>query len=967
MLFSNEHKSSRIRPLARFDTRPGLVAFLEGPKLLLATDAILFVLIVVFPFIMGGREAWGHRILITLAMALGCVWSLHKVRTGGRLLLMAVEPLIIAGLLLVWFQTVPLSPQVLSLISPEYERLLPGWTATQLVPTRQSVTAAWNTASLLPTETRHAFLMLLSYGVIAIVVAQRLATEGDCHRILKLVGLSGILMAVFAFVQLTFSNDHFFWFYRQPYTGTSEILKGAFTNRNHFAQFLALAIGPLIWWMMSARSNKTDGIRQLKGLGPATSNHSRFDNIVDVKMLMMVCAAGGVVVSIMLSLSRGGMMAASVASVICLASLWKSGRLGAPIAVVIIGVGGIAITGIMFVGKEKIEDRIDQLASADADSLDPGNARRSIWKANSLAVRAFPMLGCGVGSHRYVYPVYMDDFCNFRGTVFSHAESSYVNLATETGLAGLALVALGMLFVTGRIVWHLLKRTDPERIAALAAVMASLAAGIFHATVDFIWYVPAIVVVTIVLGVVGLRLCTGFRPELGIPFPRIGWLIGGVGCLLVLWQVQPGLERRVAGERWWNEYKNTSNDLEKSRAVAQEMSEYESDSEKDPSAVTNSGIAERLPEERESAESAGYSKPATDDDEILKLSARVNLLMKGTKADPQHVDTLHELSLLSLKLFQLRQRISEIPLSEIQIRDAAISNFHSTEEMHAWLKKAFGRNIKLLVMSDQMARRALALCPVKGEAYMILLHTNFLRDIDDSSRESLINQALLAGGHDPYVRYFVGECLLTEGRIEGALEQWQHAFHSIAEFRTEICRNLSHHLAVDFVITTFKPSISELDEVLTAYREEGRKSDIEKLLYVISEETTRSFTSESATSLEDADHRSSRPHETAKYVSLLMAGHQAAHAFELYDQSENMLRLALKCDETSYWPHHALGLLLLKQERFTEAVEMFEWCYEQNPGDSTVEGLVVESRHRALRKRTSVQEASFSAENYNPL
>ena len=42
-----------------------------------------------------------------------------------------------------------------------------------------------------------------------------------------------------------------------------------------------------------------------------------------------------------------------------------------------------------------------------------------------------------------------------------------------------------------------------------------------------------------------------------------------------------------------------------------------------------------------------------------------------------------------------------------------------------------------------------------------------------------------------------------------------------------------------------------------------------------------------------------------------------------------MLRLALDCDETAYWPHHAMGLFLLNQERYTEAGEMFEWCFEQ--------------------------------------
>ena len=130
---------------------------------------------------------------------------------------------------------------------------------------------------------------------------------------------------------------------------------------------------------------------------------------------------------------------------------------------------------------------------------------------------------------------------------------------------------MGMLFVVGRILWHLLKRTETRtRRSAGPLCMASLVAGLFHAAVDFIWYVPAIVVITIVLGVTGLRLCTGFRPELGIPFPRIGWLIAGVGCLLVLCRVQPDLAQRVAGERCWTQYKNTSNDLDASLQTATE-------------------------------------------------------------------------------------------------------------------------------------------------------------------------------------------------------------------------------------------------------------------------------------------------------------------------------------------------------------------------------------------------------------
>ncbi|MFN9719528.1 MAG: hypothetical protein ACK58L_12585, partial [Planctomycetota bacterium] len=41
------------------------------PKLVWAADILIAILLIVFPFIMGGREAWGHRTLITLAMLLG--------------------------------------------------------------------------------------------------------------------------------------------------------------------------------------------------------------------------------------------------------------------------------------------------------------------------------------------------------------------------------------------------------------------------------------------------------------------------------------------------------------------------------------------------------------------------------------------------------------------------------------------------------------------------------------------------------------------------------------------------------------------------------------------------------------------------------------------------------------------------------------------------------------------------------
>ena len=104
-------------------------------------------------------------------------------------------------------------------------------------------------------------------------------------------------------------------------------------------------------------------------------------------------------------------------------------------------------------------------------------------------------------------------------------------------------------------------------------------------------------------------------------------------------------------------------------------------------------------------------------------------------------------------------------------------------------------------------------------------------------------------------------------------------------------------------------------------------------------EVTRSAST--APGSDTASALSEQSQDTSRRVNLLMAGHQAAHAFGLHEQSEDMLRLALACDETAYWPHHAMGLLLLSQERYAEACEMLQWCVEQNPGDSHVEEILL--------------------------
>ena len=948
-------KSSRSGSKSINSTRFGDAALWtlpSRPLLLWITDAIIVALVVVFPFIMGGREAWGHRTLISLSTLLGFVWGLHRFRTGGRFVLLAVEPLIVAGLLLVWFQTVPLTSDTLHRLSGEYQRLLPFWSETQIPASGQSAITEWSTASLYPTETQHALLMLISYGIIAVVVAQRLSTEEDCYLLLKLLGFSGVLMAVFATVQLLTSNDRFFWFYKQPYTGTKEILKGAFTNRNHFAQFLSLSIGPLLWWLLVGRKNtQPPVVLQRKGLGPAHGNHSQFDNVVDPKMLLLICAIGGVVLSVMLTLSRGGMIAAAVVSAITFAGLWKSGRVNSSLAVVLVALGVIAIGGLLVFGSDRIEDRVGQLVSADADQIDRSSARRTIWTADFLAMKAFPIVGTGVGSHRYVYPTYMEKLADFSDISFSHAESSFVNLGLETGGVGLGLLGLGLLYMISRLMWHIARRTEPERVAALAAVLAGLLGGVVHATVDFIWYVPAIVVITIILGVIGLRLCSGFHPQQGLFMPRIAWIAGGLICLGVLCRSQPELASRVAGERFWYQYLIANFD-ERRMAEERRNSLAELDIDEDDDQELTDSQSDQSTIDPSGENIASYeddAKSEVADGRLNSLRHQINLLKASLKANPRQALAALHLADKCREMFELLQQKAENPLPLIQVRDTVlVSKFSTAGDMHRFLKRAFGPPIRLVLLSDELCRRSLALCPLQDKAYDNLILTSFIRDPADRLHEDLISQTLLLGSNNPGTRYSIGQTLLLDGKPAEALKHWSVVFHSNKQMRLAICSRLGSRYAVDIVLTEFQPTVDELQEVLTAYALFQRKQDIEKLLYVVAEKTRQSLAVDTSGG------------DPERHRSLLMQSYLAAYELKLFDKCEELLQLAIVCAPTAETPHRALGLLMFEQKRFEEAEEQFAWCYDQLPGDTRLEQLLRDCRHRiANESSTRARSASY--------
>ncbi len=199
------------------------------------------------PFALGGRHPLGEALLVAFALAAAVAWGARQCleieatwrRTPGL-------GLWLAGLVVVAVQITPLPSAVTGWLQPAMRHWLPLWVGGA---DEKPFLGPWNTLSLTPAETRSALVVLLAYGLLFVITVQRTRSIEDLERLLRWTALAAVAMAIFGLVQYFTANGRFFWFSEQPYATTAYNVKGSFTNRNHFAHFLALGLGPLTWWL----------------------------------------------------------------------------------------------------------------------------------------------------------------------------------------------------------------------------------------------------------------------------------------------------------------------------------------------------------------------------------------------------------------------------------------------------------------------------------------------------------------------------------------------------------------------------------------------------------------------------------------------------------------------------------------------------------------------------------------------
>ena len=401
----------------------------------------LLVLCLLFGGASGGGY-WANMALQLLAIPV-ILWSLVARRSAplsssARQLLI----LVILATLLVLVQLIPLPPAIWTSFGGRDEIVrgfamlgqpLP-WLPISLAPAKTLASALW----MLP-----ALAMLLAILRLGAYKASWLATA--------LILITSVAVAVGA-LQLAGGDGSSLYFYKFSNRGSAI---GFFANSNNMAELLVVAIPFLTMLYLMAR--KGGSVQKSSAL-----------------LLVLAGALTVLLVGIAVNGSLAGIgLAFPALSAAVLMILYRRKRIpawGALALALLLTASFAAVLSTPFNNNLTTEQ-----ARTSEESRYTSFARSIGAAADYLPV------GSGIGTFPEIYPRY-EDPAGVTPWYMNHVHNDYIEVALETGFAGIALVALFLLWWVRRtfLIW----RTDEPDHAARAATIAS-AVILAHSFVEF--------------------------------------------------------------------------------------------------------------------------------------------------------------------------------------------------------------------------------------------------------------------------------------------------------------------------------------------------------------------------------------------------------------------------------------------------------------------------------------------------
>ena len=425
--------------------------------------------------------------------------------------------IILIGLIV--FQLVPLSPGFLKVVSSStydlYRNTLPGWQGNAPSSLDQSSSGAENTPSstseaanksenfrnessmlktsvpdsrwmpisIYPYATKmELFSILIFIGMFLIITN---TPEIRINRIIVVIVSLGFSISLLGIMQKLTDTKKVYWIVES----LSTFPFGSYINRNHFAGYICMVI-PLALGLLISRFRSLFLSRKRNFKGVDFQQHL-FVN------LLLVFAIVIMILALLLSLSRGGILAflfstAAFFIIIAISRLATGNNKGIKISSFMLTVL-IVFFFLIWIGHDTILDRLSDPAS-------PTATRITLYQDTLNISSDFPIFGTGFGTFQHIYRKYktLDD-----QFLYEHAHNDYLEILSDLGLVGLLIVLVGIVLFLRKILLRWIERKDPYAKGITLGGVCAVFAILIHSLVDFNLHLPAnALFLSIVLGLI---------------------------------------------------------------------------------------------------------------------------------------------------------------------------------------------------------------------------------------------------------------------------------------------------------------------------------------------------------------------------------------------------------------------------------------------------------------------------------
>jgi tetratricopeptide (TPR) repeat protein len=457
-------------------------------------------------------------------------------------------------------------------------------------------------------------------------------------------------------------------------------------------------------------------------------------------------------------------------------------------------------------------------------------------------------------------------------------------------LAGLTLCASWC-----RRTW---KHGDAANKHRMGAVAAGLLAGSLHSLVDFVWYLPGYMIVTLVLAACACRCAQMTRPERPHAIPNRSARL--LAWTLILAVIPVGrfctdnLERSIAAARSWSAYRMQT-------------------------VLT--------------AKRTHYGSTKSLDTSLKELIANLEACVRCNPQDYRAASTLAALYLRRLEV-SLQSAANRMTLRQVQdtVRNA---EFASADQTRDWLFRAFGDAAADLYRAQGAARYGLQGQPLRGETYIVLAEVAFLDGHADEPRTALVEQAVKLRPHTPPVLYSAGALMADTGDWDTAFEYWRRAITYDVDGQPQLIRQLAPYYTATELIDRLRPAATGVWLLFQEYGELDQADDrLAAARYF--QQNLKRFVSEAG----------------CAEVTFWERGFQMLTATGQQTWARHCLQEAVRAAPEDRTLRRKLAAVLLQHQQFDEAIRELQWCQLRDPEDQEVAA--------ALRNAQAQRSAPFA-------